>query len=448
MVKRSILFLVCLCAAPWAARAESTEPEAPAVLTSPEPQPTSTPPKPRIVRRVSIGAVGDVLMHASVKDSATSHGFDWLFEPVADLMWQPDIMFANLESPVAPRTGKPGKAFVFNAPIATLQSLKKNGVDLVSIANNHAFDQHRKGMLETLQHLEEEGLAYVGGGPTPHAAGPRSFERSGLDIAFFAWTDLLNDKGVGNACKEPCERIAEFDLETATATIAEAAQEHDAVIVSLHWGTEYATEPTDDQIETARALAEAGATAVLGHHPHVLQPLEIHTRADGSTSLIAYSLGNFISNQSARYVHDVAPLSGGNPRDGALLRLEIVERDYGHGVKKIELGTVDYVPLWTENNTVTLKTRKERKNNIAIRVVSIDRMLSDVQARLAEIGEEVTADEQEEYVQLKKAEALYEGRRKAVTDVLGREFLRDLSRKPSPSGQTEDLGRRYPIPSP
>ena len=329
---------------------------------------------------------------------------------------------------MAPRTGKQSRPFVFNAPAAILKSLKANGVDVVGIANNHAFDQGRKGMLETLQHLEEIGLPYVGGGVTPHHAGPYVFRHAGFKIAFLAYTTSFNSNDAANNCKEPCEKIAVFDLATALSDIATAREKTDAVLVSLHWGTEYDTEPSDTQVDIAHQLAEAGATIIIGHHPHVLQPLELYQTTQGRTTVIAYSLGNFVSNQSAKYVHGNAPAAGGSARDGALLRVEIVERDYGKGITRIELGRVDYVPLWTRNNYSTLRTRKQKKHEIDIDVVAVDRMLMKTRAALAGFEEEVPEALKAEYIELKKAEALYLERQRLIGAALGREFMRSLPR--------------------
>lgn len=421
-------------AAPGPAAASATIPsEAPA----PSPSPTPTP--LRTLRRVSIGAVGDVLMHGPVKESAAAHtgeardidydGYGWLFEPVADLMWQPDVMFANLETPVAPRTGKRGRAFVFNAPIATLKALQRQGIDLVSVANNHAFDQGRAGFLETIQHLEMLGLRYVGGGPTPHQEGPVIFERNGMKIAFLAWTETLNQDG--NGCKEPCEKVAVLDEAKTIARVKAVAPTVDALIVSLHWGREYADEPTAAQRKLAHRLADAGAMVIVGHHPHVLQPVEVYERADGRPAVIAYSLGNFISNQSSRYVHGVAPESGGDTRDGALLRFDILERDYGNGVRRIEVGDVDYVPLWTENNRDELRRRHEPdEDEVAIRVVAVDRALADVRTRLAAFPDPVPEDRQGEFIELRRLEDLYATRKDRVAERMGRELLRVLPAPP------------------
>jgi poly-gamma-glutamate synthesis protein (capsule biosynthesis protein) len=313
--------------------------------------------------RASVAAVGDVLMHGAVKDAAADHraggdddGFGWLWAPVADLLSAADLTFANLETPIAPRSGQGSRSFVFNAPASVVTALKHAGVDVVSVANNHMFDQGRAGFEETLRELDRLGMPYVGAGEAGREAGPRLFQVNGLELAFLAYAYGYNQSG--NDCPtaatrgdRPCLKASLLDPERAVAEVAAAARRADAVVVSVHWGIEYDRQPREEQVALAHRLADAGALVVLGHHPHVLQPVELYPRQDGRTALIAYSLGNFVSNQSRNYVHGVTPEKVAATRDGLLLRAELARRDYGHGVVRVELAGADWVPLWTENDT-------------------------------------------------------------------------------------------------
>lgn len=382
-----------------------------------------------------LGAVGDVLMHGAVKDCAASHrpppgapgaeleGYDWLYAQVGDLLSQPDLTFANLETPIAPAAGKGSRPFVFNAPPAAARALRRAGVGLVSVANNHLFDQGRDGFLETLAQLDGVGLRYVGAGPSPGEAGPRRIEINGLSLAFLAWSRFFNERG--NDCPAtpgPCLRAALLDAEGAVAAVRAAAAQAEAVVVSLHWGEEYASQPRAEDVALAHRIADAGALVVLGHHPHVLQPIELYRRADGQVALIAYSLGNFISNQSRRYVHGVTPERTAATRDGVLLRVELARRDYGRGVRRVELASVDYLPLWTENDTVDLDHRRDPRARPSIRVVSIDRSLAQVRAELARFPDPIPAPEQARFVELRQRERLYLARRAAIAAVVGDDF--------------------------
>ena len=393
-----------------------------AAVTAPDPPPV------REITAATLAAVGDVLMHGAVKDSAADHrarendeGFGWLYAPVADLLADADLTIANLETPIAPRSGQGSRAFVFDAPPAAARALRTAGVDAVSVANNHAFDQGRAGFLETLDEVSRAGLTVLGAGEVPHEAGPRVFELRGMRVAVFAWAHFFNQDG--NDCPAPaarCVKAALLDPERAVALVREAAARHDAVVVTLHWGTEYEAAPRAADAELARRLCDAGALAVIGHHPHVLQPIEVYRRSDGRTAVIAYSLGNFVSNQSRHYVHGVTPPEVGATRDGALLRVRLARRDYGRGVEQVELAGVSYWPLWTENDTAELDRKSGARPKI--RVVSLDRALADVRAELAAIPDPVPPADRERFLRLRRREELYASRKRAIAAVLGEDF--------------------------
>lgn len=391
-------------------------------------------PSVRTLAQTTLAAVGDVLMHDAVKRSAETHGagtpdagFSWLFAGIADLLTETDLTFANLETPIAPRAGQGTRPYVFNAPPAVLSALRRAGVDVVSFANNHAFDQGRPGFEETLRELDAAGLRYVGAGPAGRASGPVQLEAGGLRLAWLGYAHFFN--GDGNRCPTagaPCVQGSLLDRARAVEDVRAAAAEADAVIVSLHWGDEYEQQPRADDVALAHALADAGALVVLGHHPHVLQPVELYRRADGRTAVIAYSLGNFISNQSRHYVANVTPASVAATRDGALLRVALAKRDYGRGVVRVEVAGADFLPLWTENDTPEIDLRKEPRRRPAIRVVSVDRALSEVRAELARFADPVPAPERDAWARLRQREELLVARRAAAAAVLGEDLLRQL----------------------
>ncbi|HSN91052.1 MAG TPA: CapA family protein [Anaeromyxobacteraceae bacterium] len=399
------------------------------------PVPPAEPPV-AIRARATLGAVGDVLMHGAVKESARVHGagtahggYSWLYAAVADLLAQPDLTFANLETPVAPDSAREVREFLFSAPAEAALALRDAGVDVVAVANNHAFDQGRAGFEETLRRLQAAGLRALGAGPTGYEAGPVRIEVSGLSIAFLSYAYAFNQEG--NGCPpatppERCLRASVLVRDRALEEVRAAASSSDAVVVSLHWGVEYAQQPRAEDVEYAHRLADAGALVILGHHPHVLQPVEIYPRPDGRVAVIAYSLGNFISNQERRYVHGVTgPL--GAARDGVLLRVALARRDYGRGVERVEVAGADWLALWTENDTAEIDPRRESGRKPAIRVVSVDRALAAVRAEMAAIPDPVPTEMADRWVRLRQREALYLARRAAAGSVLGEELARTLS---------------------
>ncbi len=305
-------------------------------------QPVTPPPAPLPPTcQATLVAVGDIMMHQDVKRSAETFGFDHLWAEVSPLLKAADLAFGNLETPVAPAGGRPGVPFVFNAPAELPQALVAAGWTFVSTANNHSFDQGPKGIRETLERLDAVGLAHAGSGTTrAEAETPRILERNGLRIALLAFTDIFNVDLNG---KPDAPWVRPLDLADALPAIQAVRPQVDAVVVSVHWGNEYQHQPSPRQRDAARQLVAAGADVILGHHPHVLQPVT-WVEAEGRRGLVAYSLGNFISNQDRTWRPGM-PVPAGDNRDGALVRVHLAK---GPGGALEIRGAVE--PLWTENS--------------------------------------------------------------------------------------------------
>jgi len=320
---------------------------------------------PVVLGEFRIVAVGDVMMHADVKQSAedVEGGFPALWADVAPLFKGADLAFANLESPVAPKTGRPGRPFQFNSPESLPAALRSSGLTVLSTANNHAFDQGSKGVKETLERLHAEKLLTLGSGETQaQAEQVQVFERNGVKVALLGFTDLFN-LDLNRKAEQPWVR--QMDLESAIQAVKEARKGADAVLVSVHWGDEYSHTPTQRHRRMAAALVGAGADLVLGHHPHTLQPMEL-VEAGGRTGLVAYSLGNFISNQDRMYRADLFPVAAGDSRDGVALQATIAKVRKPDGSIGVILGDVAYEPLWVENNWRDIRTGKTKKREIRV----------------------------------------------------------------------------------
>ncbi len=332
---------------------------------------------PVVLGEFRIVAVGDVMMHADVKKAAEDQGgFEALWADVAPLFKGADLAFANLETPVAPTTGKPGRPFQFNAPEQLPAALRASGLTVLSTANNHAYDQGKKGVKETVDRLKEAKLVSIGSGETKAAAeAPRIVEANGVKVGLLGYTDLFN-LDLNRKADEPWVRP--MDLEEAKAAVQALRGEADAVIVSVHWGDEYHHLPTKRHRQVAEALVAAGADLVLGHHPHVLQPLEL-VEAGGRKGVVAYSLGNFISNQDRMWRADLFPVAAGDNRDGAALLATFSKCRMPDGTVKMLLGDVRYEPLWVENNWRESKGAGTKRD---IRVIRIREALDAVRREL------------------------------------------------------------------
>jgi poly-gamma-glutamate synthesis protein (capsule biosynthesis protein) len=219
--------------------------------------------------------------------------------------------------------------------------------------------------------------------------------------------------------------------------IKQARLKCDLLVVSIHWGIEYAPAPRPEDVETAHKMLEAGATVIVGHHPHVLQPVETYRTADGRDGVIFYSLGNFLSNQSRNYVDGLMPDKDGDPRDEMIGLFSAVRKDYGPGGVRVELGHVGVLPVWSDNNRNEL-ARGEAKVPV-IQPVLIDREMPRLQARLDELNKlstpatPLTAEQKKEFIELTNRLKLLDDRRKLLVARVGDEYITDppkLAAKP------------------
>ncbi|MCB9595414.1 MAG: CapA family protein [Sandaracinaceae bacterium] len=334
----------------------TVEAEAPVeAAVEPAPEPAAR------ARAVTIGASGDILCHLKVVRSAREHddGFEHVFGRLRDVIGEQEVAFANLETPLSeripPETGEPP---VLGAPGAVAAALASAGIDAVSVANNHSYDQTAAGLGETLEALAAAHVGSAGAAETLDASpGPIVFERDGVRVAIVAFTERVNRGGAG--AEQNRVWVARYDDDLARAALARARAAADVVVVSIHWSHDYIEQPLLTQRRRARLLVDAGADLIIGHGPHVLQEVERMESPRGE-AVVAYSLGNLVSNQALRYwvgrrvPPDLHPaVIRPTLRDGAWLRTRFVVEDGRVRVERLEA-----VPLWTENNYIEVANRQ------------------------------------------------------------------------------------------
>jgi len=303
---------------------------------------------PPLKTEIVITAVGDVMMPSSIQASASRYkrGYDVLFEKIAQDLAVADITFANLETPVDQTAASSGYP-KFNAPPALLPALKKAGVDIVSVANNHAMDAGPEGLKKTIDNVEAAGLLFTGAGRTKaEAAKIKYMTARGVNVAFLSYTYSTNQRLPRKAAQAPGVNIlrngSDADLGNAMVCVRQAKATADLVVVSLHWGDEYAPDPTPWQRKAASELVEAGADIILGHHPHVLQPIESYAARDGRVALVVYSLGNFISSQSSGVTYEKRTHRKALRGDGILLSIVAVKE-----MNTTRVDRAEFLPIWT-----------------------------------------------------------------------------------------------------
>ena len=211
---------------------------------------------------------------------------------VADLFSSADIAFVNLEAPFSDRGRKVEAGMVFKAEPEMIEALRVAGIDIVSTANNHARDCGGYGVEFTLNWLQKNGIETVGTGQTAELAHEGAIlERNQVGFGFLAYT---YDQSNGNHADQD-ERVAMMNLDEMVEDVKKLQERCDVVIVSMHAGTEYLQKPNAQQRQFAHAAIDAGATVVVGHHPHVTQTVE-----DYGKGVIFYSLGNLAFDQFQR----------------------------------------------------------------------------------------------------------------------------------------------------
>jgi len=232
--------------------------------------------------------VGDVMLARSI-GSVIESGEN-PFKNIKSTFDKYDLVVANLET-VASQDQyayqNPSKLYTFNAPVSTLDSLTQNGVDIVSLANNHTMDYGADALLNTISNLKDRGILYFGAGSNVNEAfEPKYVLHNKTKIALLAFNDIEN--WVADAY-ENSPGSANFDKDRIRQSLEKANSNADIVIVFPHWGIEYSLTNSERQSEYARYFIDNGADIVIGGHPHVLQNSEEY-----NGKMIYYSLGNFV----------------------------------------------------------------------------------------------------------------------------------------------------------
>ncbi|WP_341860891.1 CapA family protein [Gymnodinialimonas sp. 57CJ19] len=303
--------------------------------------------------RPDLAFAGDVLLHSLIQSEASRRpeGFAPAFEPLIPALSQAAVTVVNLEGPAArnvsaanrnaqdPGTLFDGQIYAgyprFNYHPSIAAVLRNAGVDVVQTANNHAMDRGSLGADRTLSALTEAGLSTTGSHPSNSAMARHAIQQVGghnlaLVACSFSTNGLPDSRSQVLRCYGNSPSIPNLIHSlNAQSTI-------DGVILLPHWGTEYSARPTARQRRLAQAAADAGAIAIVGSHPHVLQPLEQLLAADGRRVPVAYSLGNLISSQWRL-----------EQRTGAILYLDLARDPQG----RLHATDPRYMPTRVERTT-------------------------------------------------------------------------------------------------
>lgn len=236
-----------------------------------------------------LATVGDLLLSSKPNHPVSGRGLEALSDEIQQLFSSCDLVFANLECTLPHHETVPTEPRVTSNE-EQIRSLQHSGIDIVTLGNNHTFDSLDTGFNCLRNVLSDLQIPYFGAGKNiEEALQPVIIEVGGISLAFLGGVD--KSSGPFRFAGEATSGVAPLDTEKICSIINELRQKVNHVVVSPHWGEERFQIPSPEQIITARTFIDAGASLVLGHHPHVLQGMEIYR-----DSPIVYSLGNFIAN--------------------------------------------------------------------------------------------------------------------------------------------------------
>jgi poly-gamma-glutamate capsule biosynthesis protein CapA/YwtB (metallophosphatase superfamily) len=305
-------------------------------------------------QRIVVAAVGDLLFHRLLQRQAlTPTGrYSDFWQPVEQVIRQADLSYGNLEGPAAESLAAGGREITdpgrrldgraydsvlrtlnFNYHPSVVKDLKAAGFSVISTANNHAYDRGPLGVDRTVQAFEREGLPHIGTRRRDSKSDTWGVvtEAKGVKVAWLACTWGLNgmrdpERQVLHCYRDKPTVLSEIKRYYDDPTI-------DAVILTPHWGVENSATPLASDRRFAREAIMAGASAVIGAHPHVLQPWEKVKLDDGREGIVMYSNGNFVSNQRRP-----------QQRAGVISLVELTKPAEG----KARVSAVGYIPTWVE----------------------------------------------------------------------------------------------------
>ena len=338
-------------------------------------------------------AIGDTLCHNTqywdaYNSSTKQYDFSYVYDDIKDYTSSADITIGSLETTFAGEDRGYSNYPVFNSPDSLATGLKDIGVDVISLAGNHALDYGYSGICRTIDVLDNVGISHLG---TYKSAEDQDKilikDVKGVKIAFINYTYGTN--GIPVPSDKPyCLNLIDKDL--ISKQIKQAKEQNvDMIVACMHWGTEYKTSANDEQKELADFLFKSGVDIILGNHPHVLESMEKKTITldDGSTKdvFVVYALGNFTADQRAEIT-----------RDSAILNLDITKDSDG----KILINKVSYVPIYMYKNSAA-KVHK-------FKILDIEKSIANFDSGDTSIGSSVYSNLK---VQLQK-----------IRDILGDEI--------------------------
>ena len=310
----------------------------------------------------TLTSLGDTLCHNTqywdaYNSKTDEYDFSYVYEDIKNYTLSSDITIGSLETTFAGKEKGYSNYPTFNTPDSLATALKDIGVDVVSLAGNHALDYGYNGLCRTIDVFNNIGLSHLGTYKTAEDQEKILIKDvNGVKIAFINYTYGTNGIPLPSG-KEFCVNLIDKDF--IKKQINQAKEQNvDMIVACMHWGTEYRITANSEQKDLANFLFENGVDVILGNHPHVLEPMEKKTITlqDGTTKdvFVVYALGNFTADQRAEIT-----------RDSAILNLTITKNSNG----KISIDKVNYIPIYMYKNT-TVSTHK-------FKILDIEKTIKD-----------------------------------------------------------------------
>lgn len=281
----------------------------------------------------------DSQINAAFYSDSGKYDYHFCFSYLKPFIQSADIAVGNLEVTLA---GEPYKGYPqFSSPDELADALKESGFDILINANNHVLDRGKEGLERTIHITGNKGLIMTGcfeSGEAREETYPLVVEKNNILLAILNYTYGTNGlvSSLPNIINYIDTSIIRDDLRKVRKV------NPDFIIACIHWGNEYQREPDETQRSIARFLMQEGVNAIIGSHPHVIQPVVVLYNGIDSSDLrlVVYSLGNFISNQRERY------------RDGGIMiRIELTK------IQKTTITDYSYLPVWVQKPVINEKTR-------------------------------------------------------------------------------------------
>lgn len=309
--------------------------------------------------KVTFLAVGDIMISRGVSRAIARSGNPRLpFEKMSDVFLSTDFNFGNLESPVSGNDNIIGKGLVFNMNTRHIEGLTAYNFKVLNLANNHALDQGTKGLSNTQDILDKNGITYLGVGDNlDEAWKPKIFTVKGVKIGFIGTSYAsINDGGV--ARNDYVARMEDTDrLKTAIQQLK--TQGADFIVATMHAGVEYKRKPDKTQIDFAHAAIDHGADIVIGAHPHWAQIFETYKQ-----KYIFYSLGNFIFDQS--WSRDTM--------EGLALKITL-QNQKSEVSSKTQIEQIELIPVIIENQSTPRPANEVETQQILKKIGAPERII-------------------------------------------------------------------------